>query len=307
MGQWPVLATAFAARELTAGTVPLKRTRSKIMKLPTGLRAFRAGLPFALTATALLVYAVEGWLTARAADRSVKIIAHRGGVVGEEYAENSPAALQTAIDHGYWMIEVDIRESKDGRLVVQHDPGFERFFGDKRLLAEMSWDEIRKLRATPGDSRPLEFHELAALCRGKLELMLDTKPPEHPEAFFRSMEASLRENGLLAGAFVIGTDQSRAWFRGKARVGVDRAQLKKAAAAGEDVRSLYFLFEHGRDLDADAVRHAQKLGVAIVPSINIFHYADTDHSKAAEADVKRMFDLGVEYFQIDSPYDVWLR
>jgi hypothetical protein len=42
-------------------------------------------------------------------------------------------------------------------------------------------------------------------------------------------------------------------------------------------------------------------------SINIFHYAGTGHLKAAEADTKRMIELGVEYFQIDSPYDVWLR
>lgn len=171
----------------------------------------------------------------------------------------------------------------------------------------MTWEQISKLRATPGNSRPQECHELAAMCRGKLELMLDTKPPEHPEAFFRSMETSLRENGLLAGAFVIGTDQARAWFHGKARVGVDREQLKKAVASGEDVRSLYFLFEHGRDLDAQTVRYAQNLGVAVVPSINIFHYDDTDHTKAAEADIRRTLELGVEYFQIDSPYDIWLR
>jgi hypothetical protein len=228
-------------------------------------------------------------------------------VVGDEHAENSPAALRAAIDRGYWMVEVDIRESRDGHLVVQHDPDFRQFFGDERLVADMTWEQIRELRATPGGSRPPEFHEIAAMCRGELELMLDTKPPEHSEAFFRSMEASLRENGLLAGAFVIGTEQARAWFHGKARVGVDREQLEKAVAAGEDVRSLYFLFEHGRDLDAETVRYAQKLGVAVVPSINIFHYADTDHTKAAEADIRRMRELGVEYFQIDSPYDIWLR
>ena len=117
------------------------------------------------------------------------------------------------------MIEVDIHESKNGRLVVQHDPDFGRFFGDDRLVADMRWDEIRKLRATPGDSRPLEFHELAAMCRGKLELVLDTKPPEHSEDFYRSMEQSLRENGLLAGAYVIGTEESRAWFHGGPRRG----------------------------------------------------------------------------------------
>jgi hypothetical protein len=47
--------------------------------------------------------------------------------------------------------------------------------------------------------------------------------------------------------------------------------------------------------------------VPVAPSINIFHYRDADPIKAAEADVQRMLELGVAYFQIDSPYGVWLR
>lgn len=237
-----------------------------------------------------------------------KIIAHRGGVVGSEYAENSPAALDAAVERGYWMIEVDIRESKDGRLVVHHDPDFEDFYSDPRLLAEMDWAEIEKLRAEPGGSRPLEFRELAALAKGRIRLMLDTKPPEHSDAFFEAMDAALSENGLLETAYVIGTEQSRRRYPGKARVGLDRAALSAAIERGEDVARLYFLFEHGRDLDRDTVEWAQSLGVPVVPSINIFHYDDTgDHMAAAEADTRRMLALGVEEFQIDSVYDVWLR
>ena len=237
-----------------------------------------------------------------------KIIAHRGGVVGDQYAENSPAAIEAAVERGYWMVELDVRESTDGRLVVHHDEDFQRFYGDDRRLAEMSWDEISALRATPGGSRPQEFHEMAALCKGRLEIMLDTKPPDHSEAFLQAIEDALDDNGLLADAYIIGTPQSRQWFHGKARVGVDGETLRAAAESGEDVARLYFLFEHGRDLDAEIVRFAQALGVAVVPSINIFHYADLDeHMIAAERDVKRMLELGVREFQIDSPYDRWLR
>lgn len=237
-----------------------------------------------------------------------RIIAHRGGVVGDTHAENSPGAIAAAVERGYWMVELDVRESRDDVLVVQHDEDFQRFYNDPRKLAEMSWDEIAALRATPGDTRPPTFAEMAALCKGKLEVMLDTKPPEHSEAFFQEMEDALHANGLLAGAYIIGTEQSRAWFRGKARVGVDRAQLREAAERGEDVARLYFLFEHGRDLDAEAVEYAQSLDVPVVPSINIFHYEDLpDHMAAAEADVRRMLAVGVVEFQIDSPYDVWLR
>ena len=238
----------------------------------------------------------------------LKIIAHRGGMVGEEFAENSPAAIEAAVERGYWMVELDIRESRDGRLVVHHDEDFGRFYGNDRRVAEMTWDEISSLRATPGGSRPQQFGEMAALCKGRLQIMVDTKSPEHPDSFFQAMEDSLRSNGLLTGAYVIGTEQSRAWFHGKARVGVGRETLRKAVERGENVARLYFLFEHGRDLDAQTVRYAQNVGVPVVPSINIFHYADLpDHMATAETDVRRMLQLGVKEFQIDSPYDVWLR
>jgi hypothetical protein len=84
--------------------------------------------------------------------------------------------------------------------------------------------------------------------------------------------------------------------------------LEQAVGRGEDVASRFFLFEHGRDLTREKVARARELGVPVVPSINIFHYDDLDdHMKAAEADVRRTLDYGVEEFQIDSPYDVWLR
>ncbi len=82
--------------------------------------------------------------TAAPAD-APKIIVHRGGVVGDEHAENSPAAIEAAIGRGYWMLEVDIRESKDGKLVVHHDPDYDDFYGDPRLPAEMTWAEIEQL------------------------------------------------------------------------------------------------------------------------------------------------------------------
>jgi len=49
-----------------------------------------------------------------AIDKNLRLIAHRGGVVDAGRPENSPGAVQAAIHQGYWMIEVDIRQSRDG-------------------------------------------------------------------------------------------------------------------------------------------------------------------------------------------------
>ncbi len=238
----------------------------------------------------------------------VRIIAHRGGVVGDAYVENSAASLEAAVERGYWMIEVDVRESRDGKLIVNHDPDFRRFFNDPRLVADVDWQEIATLRGDPGGARPLQFHELAALAKGRLRLMIDPKPAEQSNAYFDGVVGVLRANDLLDTAYVIDQRHSERWVRSGTRVGLPVADLEAARNRGEDVANSYFVFEHGRDLDADKVRRGQALGVPIVPSINIFHYGDLgDHMPAARADVHRMLDLGVEEFQIDSPYDVWLR
>lgn len=237
----------------------------------------------------------------------LKLIAHRGGIVDERYAENSASSLEAAIRSGYWMAEVDIRESKDGHLVVQHDPDFKRFYGVDRRVSEMTWDEIARLRATPGNTRPIEFDELAKIAKGRIQLMIDTKEPSHPEIFYQSMERSLQQNGLLKGAFFIGTEESQKRFFGKARVSATREGLQAALRRSETVSDKYFLFEHGRTLDEQGLRLAADAKVPAVVSINIFHYEPAKHMQDAQADIERLRSLGMTYFQIDSVYDKWLK
>ena len=239
------------------------------------------------------------------ADEPIRLIAHRGGVVDEYHPENSAAAAEEGIRRGYWMLEMDLQESKDGRLVVHHDGNFVKSYGVHKTPGELTWDKIRQFHAVEDGSRPLEFSEYAALCRGKVQLMIDTKEPSHPRAFYESLERTLRENGLLEGAYFIGTMEARAWFKGKSRVSVERGELQKMVDAGEETSRLYFLFEHGSTLDEKGIALANRAGIPAVVSINDFHYSG-DHMKQAHADIERLRRLGLAYFQIDSAYDIWL-
>lgn len=256
----------------------------------------------------LLVLLIAG-ASFSAPPNGIRWIAHRGGVVDARYSENSPASLEAAIKNGYWMIESDIRETKDGRIITHHDPDFMRFYGDPRKVSDLTLAEIRKFRSNPGGTPPMTFTELVDTCKGRLQLMVDVKGPSHGPVFYQEIERELKRTGLLESTYFIGTEESRRYFKGKARVGVAHEQLKQAVARGETVNSLYFLFEWGKTLTEDQVRFAQKYGVPVVPSVNAFHYSDAGREpmQHGTADIQRLRPMGVTEFQIDSPYEPAFR
>lgn len=232
----------------------------------------------------------------------LRLIAHRGGIVDANCAENSPAAIEAAIKRGYWMVEVDVRESKDGRLVVNHDQSFRRFYGVSRFVEDMTWDEITKLKATPGGTRPMTFRELCELARGRIRLMIDAKGKEHKEEFYRELESAMRDNGLLETAYFLCPPGIPEHFRGKARLSSSARRLREMAVRGEPVEKLHFLFERGNMKEED-VRWAQSLGIRVVPAINTFHYQGDRAMEQAVSDIQRLLALGVTDFQIDSVYE----
>ncbi|MBU6242559.1 MAG: inositol monophosphatase, partial [Acidobacteria bacterium] len=71
------------------------------------------------------------------------ICAHRGD--SSRFRENTLVAIQSAIDAGAEVIEIDVRISKDGKVVVIHDPTLERLWGLDRYVSDVTWQEISAL------------------------------------------------------------------------------------------------------------------------------------------------------------------
>jgi glycerophosphoryl diester phosphodiesterase len=231
------------------------------------------------------------------------LIAHRGGVVDKHLIEHSLAGLNSAIDRGYWMVEVDVRKTKDGLPIVQHDGDFRRYFNHPVDVSDMTWDQIKLLRSSLGNCRPLLLNEFAAACRGKIRLMVEIKGPSHNAKFYELIEQILRENNLLDEAIMIGIPEAKAYFRGKLRTSVQRNGLISAVEAGEDVESLYFLFHGARHLEEETIEYARAAGVPIVAAFNKHHYQGENAMPSAEAESRRMIELKVRTFQIDSIYE----
>jgi glycerophosphoryl diester phosphodiesterase len=264
---------------------------------------------------AVLAFGVT-WV-ANAAEPKYRLFAHRGGVVEDRFPDNSAAALETAVARGYWALEIDIRETQDGVLVMQHDPDLKLNFGDARKIVECTWDDIRELRTTVGEHPLWRFEDVVPAARAAgLRLMLDSKNPHGPE-FCAKIERVLREHDMLDRCYVIGTADALEHFRGKAPVGLKARPLRARLEADPALARHYFLFDEGK-MTEDTVRWAQSLGLEIVPSINTQHYYDhaTMAGKsreelapiilaAAKRDVEKFQALGVTAFQIDSEFDRW--
>ncbi len=69
-----------------------------------------------------------------------RIIAHRGGTVN--YPENSLAAIDNAISMGVDVVELDIRLSKDGTIIVCHDASVERTTNEFGLIKDLTSDRL---------------------------------------------------------------------------------------------------------------------------------------------------------------------
>lgn len=74
------------------------------------------------------------------------LVAHRGG--SGLAPENTLAAFRSAVEaYGADMLELDVRLSADGEVVVIHDPTVDRTTDGSGAVADLPWSELRTLDA----------------------------------------------------------------------------------------------------------------------------------------------------------------
>jgi glycerophosphoryl diester phosphodiesterase len=102
-------------------------------------------------------------------------IGHRGAASYEP--ENTLRSFQKAIELEVDMIELDIRKTKDGKIVVMHDAKVNRTTNGKGLVKSYTFDQIRKLDAGKGEKIPT-LEEVISLVEGKCGIVIELKEPD---------------------------------------------------------------------------------------------------------------------------------
>lgn len=127
---------------------------------------------------ALLILLLVLFLTAPGRHPGIKKyrgakFAHRG-LHGEGRAENSLSAFSAAVEQGFG-IELDVRLTKDGEVVVFHDDTLGRVTGDPRRVDECTLTELRALRLSGTEETIPTFHEVLSLVGGRVPLLVEVK------------------------------------------------------------------------------------------------------------------------------------
>lgn len=240
-------------------------------------------------------------------DRRPILIAHRGGFLGPNAPENSAASIRLANDHGYDMVELDVREAGDGVPVLYHDRTMGRHTGRDGQVEDFSSEELARIVYLGSNQRILTLAQALELCRElRLGVMFDVKAPgdTYCDGFFDEINRLIDANGLRRACVVInGDDRVQEGLRERCRIRIEDDLMSEIMGGARPDLSGHFWFAmRGQLPDDGAVATMQGLGALVTPAMNTFRYPAHAFMELARRDIADCLELDVDGFQIDSVY-----
>lgn len=104
--------------------------------------------------------------------RKILIGAHRGAMC--HAPENTLAAFEKAIAFDTYRIELDVRRSRDGQIVVMHDATVDRTTNGSGRVADQTLDELKRLRVGGTETIPT-LDETLQQVKGRCRLLVEIK------------------------------------------------------------------------------------------------------------------------------------
>jgi len=122
------------------------------------------------------------------------IIAHRGA--SGDYHENTIEAFIEAINVGADAIELDVRKTKDNKIIISHDDNI-----DGIKLDSLDYNEILEVSSSKGFIVPT-LEEVLKLCQGKILLDIELKEEGYEEEVISLIKKYLEYNEFFIRSFI---------------------------------------------------------------------------------------------------------
>lgn len=118
--------------------------------------------------------------------KKVLVVSHRGN--WRSAPENSLAAIDSAIVMKIDAVEIDVRKTKDGHLVLMHDNSVDRTTNGKGKVANLTLAEIKSLKLKDKDGRLTEhtvptLEEAMLVAKDKIMVNLDKAYSIFPQVY----------------------------------------------------------------------------------------------------------------------------
>lgn len=215
------------------------------------------------------------------------VTGHRGAMGSEP--ENTLRSFRRAVREGCDEIELDLRVTADGRLVVLHDATVDRTTDGSGAVAELTFDEVRALDAGLGEQVPTWAEVVTAVdVRFQAEVKAEAAVPllaeslrADPDLARRTLVTSFHAEILLAvrrelpsveTGLILGRPPAVAEI--VTRAAAAEAGTALCGIAGLTVDGVVELHERGLDVTAWPVPDEQALATAVELAVDGF---TTDH------------------------------
>ena len=191
----------------------------------------------------------------------IEIIAHRGGP-GILYPENSLSAIRNSLENNVDGIEIDIRLTKDRKIVVLHDETINRTTTGEGNVGKFTLEELKQFDLLNGsgertDQKIPTLDEVVKLIDGKAELFVE--PKEYSDQMLSELLAYLEENDLYQWVKIISYSQKNLLRVSTQNQKIETGNIVYSETGhielrGGDISFLKYLFVDYRALDNENVK-----------------------------------------------------
>lgn len=129
------------------------------------------------------------------------VIAHRG--LANDFPENTIPAFLAADEVGADILETDVHLSKDGQVILAHDPALERVAGISGHVRDYTAAQLAGIDLGGGVGFPTLVEALTALPRARFNI--DLKEPDVADAFVDVVTQMNASERVLVASFDEGT------------------------------------------------------------------------------------------------------
>lgn len=141
---------------------------------------------------------------------TVKITAHRGN--SKRAPENSISSVKKAIEVKADYAEIDVRETKDGKIIVFHDSNLKRMGKVNKNIREMNYKDIKNIdigmyfdKKFKGEKIPL-LQEVIDISEDKIKLNIEIKGDKYSKDLVRKVVEIIEDNDIINNCIVTSLD-----------------------------------------------------------------------------------------------------